>query len=188
MTFTAPKTLLAIAIGIATTAAFAGPGGPRGDATWSADRHLAQMAERLNLTPEQQAQVKTIIEEEHSAAERLHEDARKRIDGLLTDAQHAQQKAEMDQRMGQHVDRLAQRLNLSAEQTTKVRTVLEDQRDQPGLDRTAIKDRIDAVLTPEQRQQLASMGPRDDRQGKPDCGPGNDRMQGGQMGGPNGLP
>ncbi|WP_295449961.1 hypothetical protein [uncultured Thiodictyon sp.] len=186
MTFTAPKTLLAIAIGIATTAAFAGPGGPRGDHAWSADKHLAQIAERLHLTPEQQSQVKTIIEEEHAAAERLHQDARKRIDGVLTDSQRAEQNAEMNKRMGQHVDRLAKRLNLTDEQTTKVRAILEEQRDQPGLDRTAIKDRIATVLTPAQRQQLESMGPRDERPGKQDCEPGHDHMRDGPMGGPDG--
>ncbi|WP_295391212.1 hypothetical protein [uncultured Thiodictyon sp.] len=96
MIFSTPKTLLAIAIGIATTAAFCGPPGPRGDNAGCTASHLARFTERFSLTPDQQAQVKTIIEEEHTAAMRLHEDARKRIAEVLTDAQRAEQTADDD--------------------------------------------------------------------------------------------
>ena len=184
MRLTTPNTLLAIAFGIATattaTVAFCGPpglGGPPGADAGCPDRRLALITERLNLTPEQETQVKSIMAEERTAAERIHEDTRKRIDEVLTAAQRAEQQAQRQQRMGQRVDRLAQRLNLTAEQTTQVRAILEEQGAQPGFDRLAARGRIAAVLTPEQRQQLE--GPRGNSRGKMGCAPGLDDLLGG---------
>jgi hypothetical protein len=45
-----------------------------------------------------------------------------------------------------------------AAQAIQVRTILEEQRDPPGLDRIAARGRIAAILTSEQRQQLEGPG------------------------------
>ncbi|WP_295448429.1 Spy/CpxP family protein refolding chaperone [uncultured Thiodictyon sp.] len=190
MRLTTPRTLLAIAIGIATatgaTAAFCGQGGPHGDHGGGPDKHLAQLTERLNLTPEQQAQVKTIIEKEHAAAQRLHADTRKQIEGVLTDAQRAEQSARMQKRLDRHLERMGKRLTLTPEQTTQIRAILVERQTNPDLDRTAVKERIAAVLTPEQKQQFESMGSRDEHRGNQDREPGRDGPRHGQRGGPDG--
>ncbi|WP_295388811.1 Spy/CpxP family protein refolding chaperone [uncultured Thiodictyon sp.] len=191
MRLTTPRTLLALAIGIAAatgaTAAFCDQGGPHGDNGGRPDKHLAQLTERLNLTPEQQAQIKTIIEEEHAAAQRLRADSRKRIDAVLTDAQRAEQAARMDKRMARHLERLTKRLNLTPEQTAQVRAILVERQTNPDLDRAAVKQRIAAVLTPEQREQLQSMRSRDQQHGRPGGDPKRDGPRG-QRGGPDGDP
>lgn len=183
MRITTPNTLLAIAFGLATattaTVAFCGPpraDGPPGANAGCPDRRLALITERLNLTPEQETQVKTIMAEARTAALRMQGDTRKRIDAVLTAAQRAEQQAQRQQRMGQRAERLAQRLNLTAEQTTQVRAILEEPGGQPGFDRWAARERIAAVLTPEQRQQLD--GPRGHSRGKMDCAPGPDELLG----------
>ena len=134
---------------------------------------------------------KTIIEEERTAAQRLHQETRKRIDGVLTEAQRTEQDARMKERMERHVDRLAKRLDLTPEQTTQVRAILDERRDNPDLDRAEVQARIAAVLTPEQKQEFESMGPRDERgehHGKKDCGPGRDGPRDSPRGGPRGRP
>ncbi len=92
---TTPKTLVVIAFGIAalaaTAGALAGSPGRHGDPVAMAQARLARMTERFNLTPEQQPQIKTIIDEQQAAAERNRAETRQRIEGVLTDAQRAQQ-------------------------------------------------------------------------------------------------
>ena len=181
--------MLAIAIGIATatgaTAAFCGQGGPHGD-RGGPDQHLAQLTERLNLTPEQQTQVKAIIEKERAAAQRLRAETRKAIEGVLTDAQRAEQSARMGKRLDRHLERMAKRLSLTPEQTSQIRAILVERQTNPELDRTAVKERIDAVLTPAQKQQFESMRSREEHRGNKDREPARDGPRGGQRGGPDG--
>ncbi len=188
MRLTTPRTLLAIGIGIAAatgaTAALCGPGGHHGDGAECADAQLARLSERLDLTAEQQAQVKTILEEQRAAADQQRAQTRKRIDGVLTDAQRAAQDARHQKRLDRHLDRLSKRLGLSPEQTAQVRTILAERRTNPDLDRTQVQARIAAVLTPEQQKQFESVGPRGDHQGKKGCGPRGDGRKGGPVGGP----
>ena len=174
MRFKTPRTLLAIAIGLAaalgTGAAWCGPGGPRGDA----DTRLERLTARLELTPQQQVQVKTILEEERTAADQLHAQVRQRIQGVLTDAQRAAEAARQQRGLDRQVDRLTGRLRLSPEQVTQVRAILAERLTNPALARTELQGRIAAVLTPEQQQRFAAMESRGDHRGKRGDGPRGD--------------
>ncbi len=157
------KTLLVICIAsaVGTGAAFCGQSGPHGDP----GTQLERLTERLDLTTEQQAQIKIILEEERTAAEQLRAQVRQRIQGILTDAQRAAEDARQQKRLDRHVDRLTKRLGLSLEQVTQVRAILAERLTNPTLGRTELQRRIAAVLTPEQQKQFASMQSRDDRRG-----------------------
>lgn len=155
-----------------STAALAGPPDHHGDPAQMVDNRLERMTEELKLTPEQQAQVRTLIEEQQAAVDRLRQDTRKRIDALLTDTQRAERDSMMDRRMERRLDRMADRLDLTADQTAQIRTIFKERRDDPDLNRTEVRDRIVAVLTDEQRNEFKEMserrgGPR----GGPDRGP-----------------
>jgi len=169
-----PRTLLAIAIGLAaalgTGAAFCGQGGPHGDP----DTRLERLTRRLDLTPQQQAQVKTILEEERTAADQLHAQVRQRIQGVLTEEQRAAEAAQQQRGLDRQVDRLTGRLRLSPEQVTQVRAILAERLTNPALARTELQGRIAAVLTPEQQQRFAAMESRGDHRGKRGDGPRGD--------------
>jgi periplasmic protein CpxP/Spy len=111
-----------------------------------ADR-MPRHARLLNLTPEQQAQL-----------EEIRQNARSQIDAILTSEQKAQLEAAREERQqarqsGQpgerpegrrgRGDRGFEALNLTADQRTQIEAVKNDTREQ-----------MDAILTPEQRQQL----------------------------------
>ncbi len=87
----------------------------------------------LNLTDDQKAQLKQI-----------HESTRSQIDAVLTSEQKAQLASAKGQRQqGQKPRKVWASLNLTAEQKAKIRAIRED-----------AKQKSDAVLTSEQRQQL----------------------------------
>ena len=158
-----PRTLLALAIGITTasglTLAGDGPDGRAGNAPPCADHRLSHLTDRLNLDPEQQAKVKTILKETETAAKRLREESRKQIEGLLTETQRAELDQGMQIRLTRRADRLAKRLNLSPEQETQVQAILDEQRTNPDLTRAQVRERIATVLTPEQQRDFDTLGP-----------------------------
>lgn len=194
MTFNTRRTLLAAALGltavVGAASALAGPGWARGDRGACPEDRLARMAQRYELTPEQQTQAKTILEEQGAAARRLHQETRKRIEGLLTEAQRSALEARTRQRLDRRLDRLTRRLNLSPEQATQVRALMAEGRDNPDLDRAEVETRIAAVLNPEQRTRFEAMMARS--KGAAKCGPRGGRPMGpppnGPMGGPMGPP
>ena len=189
MTFNTRRTLLAAALGLAaagTATVAAGPGWPHGDRAACTEERLARIAERYDLSPEQQARVKTILEEQQAANRKLQLETRQRIEGVLTDAQRTALEARLQRRLDRQVDRLARRLDLSPEQATQVRAILAERKADPGLDRAEIDKRIGAVLTPEQRARFEAMSARGDRQ--PKCGPRGGRPMGPPPGAPMGGP
>ena len=56
-----------------------------------------------------------------------------------------------EQRLDMRMERMAERLDLSAAQRTEIRTILDDHHQAADMDRTRLRERIDAVLTAEQR-------------------------------------
>lgn len=190
MRFPKYQTLTAIALGIslvaATGAAWSGhPGAPGGRAEENFDR----MVEALKLTPEQQTQVRTILQEQRAEIDRLRAQTRQRIDAVLTDAQRAQRTSRMQQGLDRRMERMTQRLKLSADQSTRIRAIFMERQSNPDLAREDIKERIAAVLTPEQRKQFASKGPRGERPGGKGRGPEADgppeEAQDDPLGGPD---
>lgn len=80
------KTILAIALGGALIApfAFAGPGG---------GPNLDRMADRLDLTDAQQAQIEEIFEQHRTQRDQMREQHREEVRAVLTD----EQKAKLDE-------------------------------------------------------------------------------------------
>jgi protein CpxP len=154
-------------------AVLAGPMGYHRDGTQRIDDRLERMTEELKLTPEQQAQVRTLIEEQQAAIDRLRQDTRSRIDAMLTDTQRAERDRTMDRRIERRVDRMADRLDLTTDQTAQIRAIFEERRDDPDLTRTEVRERIVAVLTDAQRKAFENVADRrGGRRGGPDGGPG----------------
>ncbi|WP_295586474.1 Spy/CpxP family protein refolding chaperone [uncultured Lamprocystis sp.] len=193
MRFPKYQTLTAIALGLSlavgTGAAWSGPPGDRQDRS---EANFDRMVEALKLTPEQQTQVRTILQEQRTEADRLRAQTRQRIDAVLTDAQRAQRDARMQQGLDRRLERMTQRLKLSADQTTQIRAIFMERQSNPDLTREDIKERIAAVLTPEQRKQFDSKGPRGERaDGKgraPEADNPPDETQNDPLGGPDGGP
>lgn len=166
MRFPKYQTLTAIALGLSlavgTGAAWSGPPGDRQDRS---EANFDRMVEALKLTPEQQTQIRTIQQEQRAEVERLRAQTRQRIDAVLTDAQRAQRDTRMQQGLDRRLERMTQRLKLSADQTTQIRAIVMERQSNPDLTREDIKERVAAVLTPEQREQFDSRGSRGERPG-----------------------
>lgn len=159
-----------------------------------------RMAQGLNLTQQQQDQLKPIFEKQHEQVqairqdaslsedqkkqkiEALHQDAQAQIKGILTPEQQQQweqKKAQGKQRMAGHRKqmgaRMAQKLNLTAQQQEQLKPIFQKQHEQAKAVwqdnsltqdqkkqkmqalRQDMKSQMDAVLTPEQQQQMQQM-------------------------------
>ncbi|HYN79120.1 MAG TPA: hypothetical protein VES73_15160, partial [Lamprocystis sp. (in: g-proteobacteria)] len=170
------KTLPAIALGIglvtASGTAWCGTlgdpqGGPRDDPAG----RVARMTAQWHLTPDQQAQVRAILEEHRAAVARERAALSKRLGAVLTDAQRAERDARLRQRLDRQLDRLTRRLQLSADQGARIRAVLVERQSNPDLSRAEVKQRIATVLTPEQRKQLDALEQRGNGPGGKGRGP-----------------
>jgi periplasmic protein CpxP/Spy len=180
MTPLAQRRPIAIAVCLAAltgAAALAGPLSHTGDPAQGMDRRLERMTQELKLTADQQTQIRALIDEQHTAIERLRQETRKRIDALLTDAQRTERDRLVERRLDRRVDRLAERLDLTDEQSDKIRAILKEGHDNPEANRGELRERVAAVLTPEQRKEFETMRERhgDRRQGD---GPESDRGPG----------
>jgi protein CpxP len=163
---------LTLALAFAAGSATAGPLGHHQMLSERFDSHVERLAERLDLSGDQEQQVRTILEEQHAAADRQREETRRRIDAVLTEAQRAERQRLMGERMERRVERLAERLDLSPEQETQVRAIVLERRADPTLTPSEIRTRIAAVLTDEQRQAFERLADRRGRGGHRDRGPG----------------
>jgi Spy/CpxP family protein refolding chaperone len=182
---------LALSVGIAHAALAQhdpgqGPGGQR-------------MAKELNLTADQQAKVKQIMEANHAKMQAirddqsltqeqrqekmsaLHESMKKDMAAVLTPDQQ-QKMANMHERgkmggpmMAGNPQRVAKELNLTADQQTKMKSIMEsanqqertikqnqslsqeDKHAQIKQLRDSTKSQISAILTPDQQQKFAQM-------------------------------
>ncbi len=91
--------------------------------------------ERLNLTEEQRTQIQAIKRE-----------TRSQIEGILTPEQRQQAQTAWNNNGGDKPKNGLRNLNLSDEQRTQVREIMRSS-----------KEKMEAVLTPEQKEQLRQM-------------------------------
>lgn len=148
--------------------------------------HFGRMAGELGLTDAQQARMRNVMaeareerallrelapEERRAAAQALHERIRGQMEAILTPEQRARAEAlraqHREERGERRLERMQERLGLSASQAAQVRTILERshaQREQiraSGEGREAMRalrertqSAIRGVLTPAQQSQL----------------------------------
>lgn len=170
MKFTTTRTLAAIVIAItgatATTAALCGPKAERWNGPGFTEERLERMTQHLDLTTDQQTQIRAILEEQSAAREAQRIETRQRIDAVLTEEQRAERDQTMNARMDRRMERMTDRLDLTADQSDAIRAIMLEGRNNPQLTRAQIREQIAGVLTEEQLEQFQSRG-------KKGCGPSN---------------
>lgn len=111
----ARRAIVAGGVGLAVFAVVALTAQARGPGKWgreaSPDRAVARMTERLDLTPEQQAQVRRILSDSFEKRREIREGTRRKIEAL---------REETDTRLSGM---------LTPEQVTKLRSLREERRD-----------------------------------------------------------
>ena len=112
--------------------------------------HIGQMLDRLNLSEEQQQQIRTILDQER-------QQTRERIDAVLTQEQRAERDRLLAEGMDRRVGQLAKRLDLSTDQQAQLRTIMTEKRDNPSMTRDEVRQRMAAVLTEQQMSELKEM-------------------------------
>jgi periplasmic protein CpxP/Spy len=116
----------------------------------------------LNLTEQQRSQMRTILQNAKSQGT-SQADVQQQLEQVLTPTQQSQfaasQRAQSSQSSqtstNQATPGLFSNLNLTADQQTKIQTILADAKTN-GTSSTAVKSQIDAVLTDSQKTQLAA--------------------------------
>ncbi|HSO84175.1 hypothetical protein [Thiocapsa sp.] len=164
---------------VMATSVLAGPRGFDQDPSAFADQRIERMTRTLDLTTEQQSEIRTILEEQRAQALQQREDTRARIGALLTPEQQARIQEQRDTRMERHLDRLADRLDLSEDQVAQVRIVMQAKNDGSGMARDEVGEQIKAVLTEDQLERFEARGA-----GAKRGGPGEPCAQGKMRGGP----
>lgn len=122
-----------------------------------ASQRIERMTERLDLTADQQGEIRAILDEQQAESEQRAE-TRARVDAVLTPEQLARIDEQRDARVERHLDRLAGRLVLSTEQVAQVRTIMQAKGNEPEVAPNEVREQIKAVLTEEQRSTFESMG------------------------------
>ncbi|SDX49359.1 hypothetical protein [Thiocapsa roseopersicina] len=163
---------------VMATSALAEPGGPDQDPSTFTQQRIDRMTRSLDLTPEQQTEIRTILEEQRAQALQQREDTQARIGAVLTPEQQARIEEQRGSRMERHLDGLADRLNLSEDQVAQVRTIMQTKNDDSGMARDEIREQIKAVLNEDQLKQFESREPRSKHGGSGEpCA--SDRTRGG---------
>ncbi len=152
-------TILAL-LASATASAELRPGGPVWSAEGRIDRRIELMTERLDLTAEQQAEIRDILEAQALTRREQRAAVRQQIEAVLTNEQLAMRDEEIARRVDRRVARLADRLGLSAEQEAEVRTLMGEPSDPADWDRGAMRERLAGILSDDQLAQLDAMGTR----------------------------
>lgn len=133
------------------------------------DAQVARLTERLSLTPEQQTEIRAILEADRTERATQRAALRERIDAVLTDAQRAERDAQMRQRIERRVARMADRLDLSAEQGSKLTALMIEKRDNPAWTRADTRERLSAILTEGQLARLDALYPGDGPRSRGGC-------------------
>jgi periplasmic protein CpxP/Spy len=131
---------------------------------------IERMTEQLDLSADQQTAIRKVMETERARLDQQRSETRKQIEALLTDAQKAKRDELMKTRLDRRLDRMDDKLDLTDDQVAKIRAIFEEQRTNPDLSRTQVRERIATVLTDVQRDKLTEEPrhhPRHDRDDRP---------------------
>lgn len=183
-------TVIAIAIAVAAGGAAAAQGHPgHGAGHGMGDK----MAKELNLTADQQAKLKQLMDADRAKMKAIHQDQsltkeqkkqqtqalretmKKDMDSILTPEQQQKLASLHEARKKTGEDRLASKLNLTAEQKAKMQSIMQTAheqtkaiRDDQSLSKQdkqakiqqlheSMKSQVNAILTPDQQQKFAQM-------------------------------
>ena len=133
------------------------------------DHKIERMTEQLGLTPEQQAEVRAIFEARRAQRDAERKAVREQVDAVLTEEQRAARDAQIEQRIERRVARMADRLDLTPEQETSLRALMNEQRNSPDLTRSEMRERMSAVLTDDQLAELEKKRPHHGRGDRGGC-------------------
>lgn len=174
--FTRSSAALGLILGaalIGATTAQAQPGmGRHGGPNMDVGSKVEYMTKQLDLTPEQQEQVRAILEKTRQEQMRLRQENRAQIDALLTEEQKAKRTERQLKAVNRQVERLTDRLDLTSEQADQLKALFTEQRQNRELTRDQMRERMAAILTAEQLADLdqeRGRGPDGDRRGRGDC-------------------
>ena len=148
---------IAAATGLFIGASFIGPAQARPHDGWGlgpaqgVETRIERMTGQLGLTEAQQAEIRRILEAERAQRDLQRQALREQIDAVLTDEQKATRDAAMQTRLDRRLERMTERLDLTDEQVASVKAIFDEQRTNPDLNRSDVRERISAVLTDEQR-------------------------------------
>ena len=134
-------------------------GGPGQGRAMGNEQRLERMTEQLELTAAQQETIAALFEEQASQRGQMRADFRARIDAVLTDEQRAKRDALMAARVDQRVARMAERLDLSEEQQSQLKTMLTESQGKGKSRRDgSMREQLASILTAEQLAQLPQRG------------------------------
>ncbi len=142
-------------------------------------RRALRALRELDLSDNQRAQVRAILETSRERAEELRsagpgpetreqlhalrQETRALIHEVLTPAQRTELAQKRAEHLNRRLERMTERLSLSPAQAQEIRGILEAGH-QAGQPRRQLRRQIEQILTPEQREQLpprrARRGPR----------------------------
>ena len=122
-----------------------------------AERRIERMTERLDLTPEQQEQIRSILETQQAKRQEALAAVRAEIDAVLTEAQRAKRDEQIGRRIERRSARIADRLDLTAEQEAELRTAMTESWGSDIRGSDEMHDRLSAILTEEQLAELEEM-------------------------------
>ena len=147
--------------GINTASAGSPPSG-YANPTQRVEQYMTRMNKDLDLTEAQQTEIRSIITTEQAQRTQQRLETSNKIDAVLTDAQRTKREDMIQKRIQCDLDRMTDRFNLTDDQATKIKTLLEKQRAHPELNRAQLREGIDAILTDEQRANIGNRMDADD--------------------------
>jgi Spy/CpxP family protein refolding chaperone len=133
------------------------------------DRRIEQMTERLDLTEKQQAQIRAILDAQRAKRAEERAAVRKQIDAVLTEEQRATRDARIGRRTDRAVARIADRLDLTQEQESKLQTLMTERRNDADWRPAEMRARLSSILTEEQLMELDEMRPHRRPGGRGPC-------------------
>lgn len=153
---------------IGATTAQARPGmGWHGGPDMDVGSKVEHMTKQLDLTAEQQQQVRAILEKTRQEQLRLRQENRAQIDALLTEEQKAKRAERQLKAVNRQVERMTDRLKLTSDQAGQIKALFMEQRQRHELTRDQMRERMSTILTAEQLAELdRQIG---DRRGRGDC-------------------
>ncbi|MBK1717703.1 pilus assembly protein [Thiocystis violacea] len=158
--FTTKTTRRATAFGLLLSASLLGATSvqARPDTHWGPghqmdlETRVERMTQDFNLTEAQQEQVRAILENSRKEQARLRQASREQIDAILTEEQKTRREALMQERQDHRLERLTAKLDLTTDQTARIKEVFDEQRKNPELTPTLVRERISGILSAEQRE------------------------------------